>query len=77
MVGLCNLPIPEFDPSNADYFDLSVLGRSATVEEENVIAALGGPVPSVTKARSVLRHGWQPNSAVARGIETCVQQLLS
>ena len=74
---LWKLPIPEFDPNNADHADLSRLGRRAAVEAENVIAALGEPLPSVTKARSVLRHEWQPSSATAKDIETAVQQLLS
>ena len=65
---LHKLPIPEFDPNNPDHADLSRLGRRAAVEAENVIAGLGDPVPSVTKARSVLRHEWQPNSGVARGL---------
>ncbi len=73
---LWKLPIPEFDPNNTDHADLSDLGRRAAVEAEKVIAALGDPVPSVTKARSVLRHEWQPNSAVAQGIEVGVQGLL-
>ena len=74
---LWKLPIPEYDPNNTDHVNLSRLGSRATIEAENVIAALGDPAPSVTKARSVLRHEWQPNSAVARGIETAVQRLLS
>ena len=65
---LHKLPIPEFDPNNPDHADLSRLGRRADVEAENAIAGLGDPVPSVTKARSVLRHEWQPNSGVARGL---------
>ena len=73
---LWKLPIPEFDPNNADHADLSDLGSRAAVEAENVIAGLGEPLPSVTKARSVLRHEWQPNSGVARGIEAGVQGLL-
>ena len=77
MVGLWRLPIPAYDPNDADHVNLSRLGKRATVEAENVIAGLGDPVPSVTKARSVLRHEWQPNSGVARGIENAVQQLLS
>ena len=74
---LWKLPIPEYDPNDTDHVNLSRLGRRAAVEAENVIAALGDPLPSVTKARSVLRHEWQPNSAVAQGIEAGVQQLLS
>ena len=57
--------------------NLSRLGKRAAVEAENVIAGLGDPVPSVTKARSVLRHEWQPNSGVAREIEAGVRGLLS
>ena len=74
---LWKLPIPEFDPNNTDHADLSVLGTRAATEAEKVIAGLGDPLPSVTKARSVLRHEWQPNSVVAQGIEAAVQQLLS
>ena len=74
---LWKLPIPAYDPNHTAHVDLSRLGRRAAVEAEKVIAGLGDPVPSVTKARSVLRHEWQPNSAVAREIETAVQQLLS
>ena len=74
---LWKLPIPEYDPNDADHVNLSRLGRRAAVEAKKVIAALGDPVPSVTKARSVLRHEWQPNSAVAQDIESAVQQLLS
>ena len=77
MVGLCKLPIPAYDPNDADHVDLSRLGKRAAVEAEKVIAGLGEPVPSVTKARSVLRHEWQPNSSTAQDIETAVQQLLS
>ena len=77
MVGLWRLTIPAHDPNDANHVDLSRLGTRAAVEAENVIAGLSDPVPSVTKARSVLRHEWQPNSAVARDIETAVQQLLS
>ena len=77
MVGLWRLPIPAYDPNNTDHADLSRLGRRAAVEAENVIAGLGEPVPSVTKARSVLRHEWQANSGVAQNIETAVHQLLS
>ncbi len=74
---LWKLPIPECDPNNTDHVNLSRLGRRAAVEAENVMAALGDPLPSVTKARSVLRHEWQPNSAVAQAIEVGVRQLLS
>ena len=76
MVGLWRLPIPAYDPNNTDHADLSRLGRRAAVEAENVIAGLGEPVPSVTKARSVLRHEWQPNSANAQRIEVGVRGLL-
>ncbi len=74
---LWKLPIPAYDPNDADHANLSRLGKRAAVEAENVIAGLGDPVPSVTKARSVLRHEWQPNSVTAQNIETAVQQLLS
>ena len=74
---LWKLHIPEFDPNNAGHANLSRLGRCAAVEAEKVIAGLGTPVPSVTKARSVLRHEWQPNSQTALAIETAVHALLS
>ena len=74
---LWKLPIPEFDPNNTDHADLSDLGGRAAVEAQKVIAALDDPKPSVTKARSVLRHEWQPNSTVAQGIEVGVERLLS
>ena len=77
MVGLWRLPIPVYDPNDAGHADLSRLGGRAAAEAQKVIAGLGDPVPSVTKARSVLRHEWQPNSSTARSIETAVQQLLS
>ena len=74
---LWKLPIPEYDPNEQTHADLSSLGKRAATEAEKIIAALGDPAPSVTKARSVLRHEWQPNSGVAQNIETAVQQLLS
>ena len=74
---LWKLPIPEYDPNDADHANLSRLGRRAAVEAEKVIAGLGYPVPSVTKARSVLRHEWQPNSHTALAIETAVHAFLS
>ena len=46
-------------------------------EAQTIIANLGPPPPSVAKARSVLRHEWQPNRPTARRIETAVQQFLS
>ena len=74
---LWKLPIPEYDPNDTDHVNLSRLGRRAAVEAQAVIANLvGTAVPSVTKARSVLRHEWQPNSAVAQGIEVGVRGLL-
>ena len=73
---LWKLPIPAYDPNNTDHVNLSRLGSRAAVEAEKVIAALGDPVPSVTKARSVLRHEWQPSSGVARGIEVGASGLL-
>ncbi len=73
---LWKLPIPEYDPKDTDHINLSRLGRRAAVEAQTVIANLGTPPPSVTKARSTLRHQWQPNSPIAQQIETAVQQLL-
>ena len=67
---------PAYDPNDTDHVNLSRLGRRAAVEAEKVIAGLGDPVPSVTKARSVLRHEWQPSSGVAQGIEAGVGRLL-
>ena len=74
---LWKLPIPAYDTNDTAHVDLSRLARLAAVEAEKVIAGLGDPVPSVTKARSVLRHEWQPNSATAQNIETAVHALLS
>ncbi len=74
---LWKLPIPEYDPKDTDHINLSRLGRRATVEAQTIITNLGSPPPSVTKARSILRHQWQPNSPVAQQIETAVQQLLA
>lgn len=73
---LWKLPIPEYDPKDTDHINLSRLGRRAAVEAQTVIAKLGAPAPSVTKARSVLRHEWQPNSPTAQRIEAGVQGLL-
>ena len=74
---LWKLPIPTYDPNNTDHINLSRLARRATVEAQTIITNLGNPPPTVTKARSILRHEWQPNSATAQGIETAVQQLLA
>ena len=74
---LWKLPIPEYDPNNAEHVDLSRLGRRAAVETETIIAGLRSTPLSVTKARSVLRHEWQPNSSTAQDIETAVHRLLS
>ena len=78
---LWKLPIPEYDPNDTDHVNLSQLGRRAAVEAQAVIATNLGtsataPPLSVTKARSVLRHEWQPNSAVAQGIEVGVRGML-
>ena len=73
---LWKLPIPTYDPNNTDHIDLSRLGRRATVEAQTIITNLGVPNLSVTKARAVLRHEWQPNSVTAQRIEAGVQQLL-
>ena len=73
---LWKLPIPEYDPNEQSHADLSGLGRRAAAEAEKIIAGLGTPPLSVTKARSTLRHEWQPNSPTAQQIETAVQQLL-
>ncbi len=74
---LWKLPIPSYDPNNTDHINLSRLARRATVEAQTIITNLGNPPPTVTKARSILRHEWQPNSATAQAIETAVQQLLA
>ena len=74
---LWKLPIPAYDPNEQTHADLSSLGKRAATEAEKIIADLGTPAPSVTKARYVLRHEWQPNSAVAQQIEAGVQQLLA
>ena len=70
------LPIPAYDPNDLSLADLSRLGRDAATEAEKVIADLGTTPPSVTKARAVLRHEWQPYSPTAQHIETAVNQLL-
>ncbi len=74
---LWKLPIPAYDPNDLSLTDLARLGRDAATEAEQVIADLGTTPPSVTKARAVLRHQWQPNSPTAQQIETAVNQLLS
>ena len=74
---LWKLPIPAYDPNEQTHADLSSLGKRATVEAQTIIAKLGPPAPSVTKARSILRHEWQPNSSTAQDIETGVKQMLS
>ena len=58
------------------HVDLSTLGNNAATEAEKAVAGLGSAPLSVTKARAVLRHEWQPNSSTAQDIETAVQQLL-
>ena len=73
---LWKLPIPSYDPNDASHVDLSRLGRNAATEAEKAVAGLGSAPLSVTKARAVLRHEWQPNSSTAQDIETAVQQLL-
>ena len=73
---LWKLPIPAYDPNNTDHLNLSRLARRATVEAQTIITNLGNPPPTVTKARSILRHQWQPNSATAQGIEAGVRGLL-
>ena len=70
------LPIPEYDPNKQTHADLSDLGKRAATEAEKIIADLGTPPPTVTKARSILRHQWQPNSPTAQQIETAVNELL-
>ena len=72
---LWKLPIPAYDPNEQTHADLSSLGKRAATEAEKIIADLGTPPPSVTKARSILRHEWQPNSPTAQQIETAVQRL--
>ena len=73
---LWKLPIPAYDPNEQTHADLSSLGKRAATEAEKIIAGLGPRPPSVTKARSILRHEWQPNSGVAQGIEAGVSGLL-
>ena len=74
---LWKLPIPEYNPNDTDHIDLSRLGRRATVEAQVAIHGLGLPAPSVTKARSILRHQWQPKSPTAQQIEAGVRDILS
>ena len=73
---LWKLPIPAYDPNDASHVDLSLLGQRAATEAEKAVAGLGSTPLSVTKARAVLRHEWQPNSSTAQDIETAVHQLL-
>ena len=73
---LWKLPIPTYDPNNTDHINLSRLARRATVEAQTIITNLDNPPPTVTKARSILRHEWQPNSTTAQGIEAGVRGLL-
>ena len=69
---LWKLPIPAYDPNDQSHADLSNLGKRAATEAEKIIADLGTPSPSVTKARSILRHEWQPNSPANRNRRAAV-----
>ena len=74
---LWKLPIPEYASNDASLVDLSRLGRRAAAEAEGIIAPMRSPTLTRDKARSVLRHEWQPNSPTAQRIESAVQNLLS
>lgn len=71
---LWKLPIPEYDPENANHRDLATLGQQAVAEAQAAVAALDDP--DVTTARSFLRHQWQPTSPTAQAIEKAVAELL-
>ena len=74
---LWKLPFPAYDPNDASHIDLSRLGQRSMIEAEAIIAPMRSPTLTRDKARSTLRHEWQPNSPTAQAIETAVQQLLA
>ena len=76
------LPIPRYNPSDPLHVRLSELGATAEQECHALIAQSdirtkpAGDAQS-RAARKMLRHEWQPNSAIAQAIEAAVAQLLS
>ena len=77
---LWKLPIPEFDPAEAQHAALAALGKTAAEEAAAVIEGLAAmenrPLTSA-KARAQLRNEWQPASPTAQAIEERVRELLN
>ena len=77
---LWKLPIPEFDPAEANHAALAALGKTAAEEAAAVIEGLAAmenrPLTSA-KARAQLRNEWQPASPTAQAIEERVRELLN
>ena len=76
------LPIPRYDAGDPRHIKLSALGQAAGLECAALIADSDIPTrpagdPQSRAARKLLRHQWQPHSAVAQDIEAAVSQLLS
>ena len=71
---LWKLPIPAFDAGIANHAELASLGQRAVAEASAIVAAI--TEVTVTKARSAMRHQWQPTSPTAQAIENAVAQLL-
>ena len=72
--SLWKLPIPAFDAGDANHAELASLGRQAVTEASAIVAAIAEV--TVTKARTAMRHQWQPTSPTAQAIERAVAQLL-
>ena len=71
---LWKLPIPAFDAGDANHAELASLGRQAVAEASAIVAAIAEV--TVTKARTAMRHQWQPTSPTAQAIERAVAELL-
>ena len=76
------LPIPRYHSSDSLHAHLSELGKAAEQECDTLIANSDIPTKPAgdaqsRKARKLLRHEWQPNSATAQDIEAAVAELLS
>ena len=76
------LPIPRYDSNDPLHVRLSELGETAEQECQALIAESDIPTKPAgdaqsRAARKMLRHEWQPNSAVAQAIEAAVAELLS
>ena len=76
------LPVPRYDAGDPLHVRISRLGQAAAQECAALIA--GSDIPTKPAgdvqsraARKLLRHQWQPHSAVAQEIETAVARLLS